>query len=46
MKIACPEEVAFRMNFMTAPNCGGLARALGTSAYGQYLAGVADEEAA
>ena len=46
MKIACPEEVAYRMNFIDRAQLRELARALGTSAYGQYLAGVADEEAA
>jgi glucose-1-phosphate thymidylyltransferase len=46
MKIACPEEVAYRMNFIDRAQLRELARALGASAYGQYLLGIADEEAA
>ena len=44
MKIACPEEVAFRMGFIDRRQLVELARALGASAYGQYLADVANEE--
>ena len=37
LKIACPEEVAFRMGFIGAAELEALARPLEKSAYGQYL---------
>ncbi|MFG1342079.1 glucose-1-phosphate thymidylyltransferase RfbA [Xanthobacter autotrophicus] len=37
-KIACPEEVAYRMGFIDVDQLGVLATALGKSAYGKYLA--------
>jgi len=43
MKMACPEEVAFRMGFIDANQLHRLARVLGSSAYGQYLADIARE---
>ena len=43
MKMACPEEVAFRMGFIDGNQLLRLARALGSSAYGQYLADIAHE---
>jgi glucose-1-phosphate thymidylyltransferase len=36
-KIACPEEVAFRMGFISSSELATLANALGKSAYGAYL---------
>ena len=45
MKMACPEEVAFRMGFIDGDQLLRLARALGSSAYGQYLADIAREAA-
>jgi glucose-1-phosphate thymidylyltransferase len=45
MKIACPEEIAYRMGFIDRAQLSQLARALGSSAYGQYLADIANEEA-
>ena len=36
-KIACPEEIAYRMGFIDATQLGSLADALGKSAYGGYL---------
>ncbi len=43
MKMACPEEVAFRMGFIDGDQLLRLARALGSSAYGQYLADITRE---
>jgi glucose-1-phosphate thymidylyltransferase len=43
MKMACPEEVAYRMGFINANQLHRLARALGSSAYGLYLADIASE---
>ncbi len=37
LKIACPEEIAFRMGFIGSPQLECLAHALGNSAYGRYL---------
>jgi glucose-1-phosphate thymidylyltransferase len=45
MKMACPEEVAYRMGFIDRGRLVELARRLGASAYGQYLLDIADEEA-
>ena len=36
-KIACPEEIAFRMGYITAAELEGLAAPLKKNAYGQYL---------
>ena len=44
LKIACPEEVAYRMGFIDRQRLAELAKGLGSSAYGQYLAEIADEE--
>jgi len=44
MKISCPEEVAYRMGFIDRAQLAQLARALGSSAYGQYLTEVASED--
>jgi glucose-1-phosphate thymidylyltransferase len=43
-KIACPEEVAYRMGFIDRRQLAELAHGLGSSAYGQYLADLASEE--
>jgi glucose-1-phosphate thymidylyltransferase len=37
LKIACPEEVAYRMGFIDARQVEVLAKALGNSSYGEYL---------
>jgi glucose-1-phosphate thymidylyltransferase len=43
MKIACPEEVAFRMGFIGADQLRKLGGALAKSAYGMYLLSIAGE---
>jgi glucose-1-phosphate thymidylyltransferase len=42
-RVACPEEVAFRMGFIDRGQLSELGRALGTSAYGHYLQAIASE---
>ncbi len=37
LKISCPEEVAYRMGYISAMQLEGLARSLGKSTYGRYL---------
>jgi glucose-1-phosphate thymidylyltransferase len=46
LKIACPEEVAFRMGFISAGELEALAAPLAGSAYGQYLLHLLDPHAA
>jgi glucose-1-phosphate thymidylyltransferase len=46
LKIACPEEVAFRMGFIDAQQLRRLAEPLKQSAYGQYLLGMLRERVA
>jgi hypothetical protein len=43
-KIACPEEVAYRIGFIDRAQLLDLAAALGSSAYGHYLAAITNEE--
>jgi len=43
LKIACPEEVAFRMGSIDAEQVRELARPLRNSTYGRYLLSIADE---
>jgi glucose-1-phosphate thymidylyltransferase len=43
LKIACPEEVAYRTGFIDAAQLDALARKLGKSAYGEYLMRVLSE---
>jgi glucose-1-phosphate thymidylyltransferase len=43
LKIACPEEVAYRMRFITAQQLRSLAEPLNRSGYGQYLLGLLRE---
>jgi glucose-1-phosphate thymidylyltransferase len=43
--VACLEEIAFRMNYITAGDLERLARAMDTSSYGQYLLQVLEEDA-
>ncbi len=39
-KIACPEEIAWRMGFIDAPQVERLAAAMAASEYGRYLKGI------
>ncbi len=43
LRIACPEEIAYRMNFIGREQLISLGRTLARSSYGQYLLSVADE---
>jgi glucose-1-phosphate thymidylyltransferase len=43
LKIACPEEIAWRMGFIDAAQLEALARGLARSGYGQYLLNVLEE---
>lgn len=43
-KVACPEEIAFRMGFIDAAALATLAQAFGSSDYGQYLRRVLAED--
>ena len=44
--ISCPEEIAYRMGYITAGELAQLGRAMGSSPYGQYLLRVLEEERA
>ncbi len=46
LKIACPEEIAYRMGYITAAQLAALATALEKSAYGRYLLDLLDHEGA
>jgi glucose-1-phosphate thymidylyltransferase len=43
LKIACPEEIAFRRGFITTDELEKLAASFGNSGYGRYLTGVLQE---
>jgi len=43
LKIACPEEIAFRMGYISAAELEALARPLAKSGYGAYLLGLLEE---
>jgi glucose-1-phosphate thymidylyltransferase len=43
--VACLEEIAYRMNYITAADLERLARAMASSSYGQYLLQVLEEDA-
>ncbi len=45
LKIACPEEVAYRMGYIDADDLEALARPLAKSAYGEYLLDLLAREA-
>jgi glucose-1-phosphate thymidylyltransferase len=44
MKIACPEEIAYRMGFITRTQLQDLAHSLMKNGYGEYLARLVDNE--
>src|SRR5262249_46424441 len=43
LKVACPEEIAYRMGYISSATLKGLARPLAKSGYGQYLLKVLTE---
>jgi glucose-1-phosphate thymidylyltransferase len=45
LKVACPEEVAFKMGFITAEDVLHLARAMKKTEYGEYLERMIEDEA-
>jgi glucose-1-phosphate thymidylyltransferase len=45
LMVACLEEIAFRMGYITVAEVTRLARAMGSSAYGQYLLRMLEHEA-
>src|SRR4051812_34330425 len=45
LMVACLEEIAYRMGYITAAETARLARAMGSSAYGQYLTRMLEYEA-
>jgi glucose-1-phosphate thymidylyltransferase len=44
MKIACPEEIAYRMGFISRTHLLNLAGSLNKSGYGDYLTNIADPD--
>ena len=45
LMVACLEEIAYRMGYITAADVTHLARSMGSSAYGQYLLHMLEHEA-
>ena len=43
LKIACPEEIAFREEYITAAQLAALAEPMKKNLYGQYLLGLLRE---
>jgi glucose-1-phosphate thymidylyltransferase len=43
LKVACPEEIAFRMRYIDAAQVRALARPLAKTGYGEYLLRIVDE---
>ncbi len=46
LKVACPEEIAYRKGYITAAQLEHLAQTMGKNAYGEYLREVLREQAA
>jgi len=44
LMIACLEEIAFRMNYITVQQLAGLAAAMGKSSYGDYLRQIVEQD--
>jgi len=44
LMIACLEEIAFRMNYISAEQLAGLATAMGKSSYGDYLRQILEQD--
>jgi glucose-1-phosphate thymidylyltransferase len=44
LMVACLEEIAFRMGYITAQDVARLARAMGSSAYGHYLTRLLEQD--
>jgi glucose-1-phosphate thymidylyltransferase len=44
LKIACPEEIAYRMGYITADNLAILAETLLKNSYGHYLMSILKEK--
>lgn len=45
LKVACPEEIAFKLGFITASELEALAQGHGSNGYGQYLRGLLERPA-
>ena len=45
LMVACLEEIAFRMGYITAADLARLAQSMESSMYGQYLLRVLEQEA-
>jgi glucose-1-phosphate thymidylyltransferase len=43
LKIACPEEIAYRLGYIGADDLRRLAGTMGNSAYGRYLLNVLED---
>ena len=44
LKVACPEEIAYRLGWIKAEQLETLAQSLSKNAYGQYLLGILKEK--
>jgi glucose-1-phosphate thymidylyltransferase len=44
LKVACPEEIAYRLGWITAAQLDALAKPLAKNGYGQYLIGILNEK--
>ena len=44
LMVACIEEIAFRMGYITAADLTRLAKSMGSSMYGQYLLRILEQE--